>query len=289
MKSILLLCCMIGFNCMAAVQINSTQYWQTKVKDYPELSEPKVILGWHYFLKSKREGELNYLTKSCKQLTDSLELHMSRNGIKLGLVLANYQHDFSSVEALSSFYLSRWQYDTQVMLWRLQAAIAVNNMVLMQEIEVELASFSVDEYTLIGKAELFGFNKQYELQIAALKQALAFISNKQHDPQFKAWLWLQIAAIQIDKLEDMTLANDALIQAEQLNPIDPDIIRHRIEWLILTGDLKLAKTKLTHLRKWHNHRELDSFEIAIDGKKLARTHHKSTPSNLCLLTHLFNK
>lgn len=266
------------------IELNKMRYWQQKVRAYPELSEPKIVLSWHLFAKSKKHGEDKYLANSCDLLNDALKINLSYNGVKLGVALANYQHDFETLEKLSRYHLSRWPYDTQVLLWRLQGALATNNKPLINSTSLSINALPDDDFTRIAKADIAGFNKQYTKQVQLLKKALPDNRNKEDKRSLQAWLWLQIAAIYMDKLDDLALVNQALVLAEQLNPEDPNIIRHRIEWLILTEDLKQANNKLIDLRLWYQHPELDYFAAILEGENRVVTNlHASNKAVVCQL------
>lgn len=266
------------------IELNTMRYWQQKVRTYPELSEPKVVLSWHLFAKSKKHGEDKYLANSCDLLNDALKINLSYNGIKLGVALANYQHDFDTLENLSRYHLSRWPYDTQVLLWRLQGALATNNKPLITSTFLNINALPDDDFTRIAKADIAGFNKQYTKQVQLLKKALPDTRSKEDKRILQAWLWLQIAAIYMDKLDDLALVNQALVLAEELNPEDPNIIRHRIEWLILTEDLNRANNKLIVLRLWHQHPELDYFAAILEGENRVATNlHASNKAVVCEL------
>ncbi|NQZ21877.1 MAG: hypothetical protein HRT53_07420 [Colwellia sp.] len=268
---------------------DTLSYWQNVVKLHPELTEPRVILSWKYFALAKNSGEVALLKQSCEQLTQALSIRPDKNAIKLAINFSSYQHNFSLLDSLAQYYLSYWPYDSQVHLWYLQAAIAQNRDKLIDTIKNILLSLPADLYTLLGKADLAGYQENFSARRQFLRQALEVASEQ----KTQAWLWLQLAVIHLDNQRNLKLADQALIKAEQLDPNSAAIQRHRIEWLIFNGNKSLAKKKLTKLKQWHQHHELVKFDVMINTlykdkypNKLD-SKHQTTLGHICQST--FNK
>jgi tetratricopeptide (TPR) repeat protein len=262
--ALLVLCWSMPGYAMSVLPDQSQQYWHDKVTRYPELAEPRIMLAWYYFNQAKTNGKLESLQQSCLQLTTALDLQPARNGVRLAISLASYQHDFDLLDQLARYYLSYWRYDSQVMLWRLQAAIAQKQDKAIDTLWDPLKLLPNDLHTLIADADVAGYRQDFNGRIINLKQALKLVTNK----RVQAWLWLQMAAIYLDQHQDLTQADHALRQAETLNPDDADIQRHRIEWLILNRQYAKARVKLTQLSDWHKHPELQHFTAMIDNRKV---------------------
>ena len=262
-KTVMLVLFLLNFTAFVSAEVkpvvDSLNYWHNIVKLHPELTEPRVILSWQYFQQAKNSGKADLLHKSCQQLTEALALGANKNAIKLAISFANYQHNFSLLQRLAQFYLLYWPYDSQVHLWYLQAAIAQNNDKLLNKVKNTLFSLPVDLYTLLGKADLAGFQGNFTIRKQYLLQALPLATEQ----KTKAWIWLQLAVIHLDNQRNLLLAGQALSQAEQLDPHNSAIQRHRIEWLILNGNKSLAQKKLSKLKQWHQHHELVTFAVMI--------------------------
>jgi len=262
------------------------RYWHNIVKQHPELTEPRVMLSWKYFERGKNSGKAEPLFQSCQQLTEALDLGTNKNAIKLAINFASYQHNFSLLEELAQYYLSYWPYDSQVHLWYLQAGIAQNNEKLLNKVKNTLFSLPVDLYTLLGKADVAGFQGNFTLRKQYLQQALPLTSEQ----KTQAWIWLQLAVIHLDNQRNLLLAGQALSKAEQLDPHNAAIQRHSIEWLILKGNKSLAQHKLTKLKQWHHHHELVALEALIkttytdDFPSVVAIKHQTSIGHICQKT-----
>jgi len=265
---------------------DSLSYWQNKVKLHPALIEPRVMLSWKYFEQGKNSGKAELLYKSCQQLTEALALGTNKNANKLAINFASYQHNFSLLEDLAQYYLSYWPYDSQVHLWYLQAVIAQNNQALLNKVKNKLFSLPVDLYTLLGKADVAGFQGNFTLRKQYLQQALPLTSEQ----KTQAWIWLQLAVIHLDNQRNLLLAGQALSKAEQLDPHNAAIQRHSIEWLILKGNKSLAQNKLTKLKQWHHHHELVALEALIktpytdNSPSMVAIKHQTSIGHICQKT-----
>lgn len=263
-KAFTLCLLLLSYTLLVSVEVKpakgSLNYWQHIVKLHPALTEPRVILSWQYFAQAKNSGKAELLHRSCQQLTKALALGPNKNAIKLAINFASYQHNFSLLADLAQYYLSYWPYDSQVLLWYLQAVIAQNSDKLLNKVKNTLFSLPVDLYTLLGKADLAGFQGNFTLRKQYLQQALPLASEQ----KTQAWIWLQLAVIHLDNQRNLLLAGQALSQAEQLDPHNSVIQRHSIEWLILKGNKSLALKKLTKLKQWHQHQELAALAVMIN-------------------------
>ena len=243
-------------------------YWQNTVNQHPELAEPKIMLSWHYLQQAKNTGQSAPLQLSCQQLLQGLKLQPSRNALKLAVRLTNYQHNFTLSAKLAEHYLSKWPYDSQVRLWQLQGAIVQKLDKRIHHFASKLAKLPQDLHTILAKADMATYNKDYDSRRNWLTQALTQVKNK----QTQAWIWLQLALIDIDWQQNLTLADSKLTQAEQLDPNNPDIQRHRIEWLVLNRQYPQATTQLDQLQSWHQHPELSQLSAMINKKANATIH-----------------